>query len=48
MSNLPWSEDYMLRQSHSLYDEWELGDEPEQDRDVFAEAEALWELEQGR
>lgn len=27
MNSLPWSEDYMLRQSYPLYDEWCREDE---------------------
>lgn len=43
MSNLPWSEDEALRHSYPMYDEWERGDEPEQDRDIYAEADEMFE-----
>lgn len=50
---LPWTEEEALRHSYPAYDAWEQAapkqeDYPEQDYDPFAEAEAIWEMENER
>ena len=42
--DLPWSEDYMLRQSHPMYDDWCRDDEGEDNYDKEAAEEALADL----